>query len=155
MSEGGAGGLQGLTPMLFMEDAAAAVDWYAGTLGARERMRMPGPGGVGVLLAELDLAGAILMVSDADPDAGTVAPAGAGVSHAIYLYVGDVDAVYRTALAAGATGIAAPEDRFWGDRVARIRDPFGHVWILARRVRDMTADELAAEARAFIAGSPG
>jgi len=43
----------------------------------------------------------------------------------------DVDASVERAVAAGATLIHGPEDMFWGDRYARLSDPFGHQWSLA------------------------
>jgi PhnB protein len=60
----------------------------------------------------------------------------------IHVYVDDVDAVYQRALSAGATSQRAPEDQFYGDRSAQIRDPFGHSWFLATRIEEMSAGEM-------------
>jgi PhnB protein len=60
----------------------------------------------------------------------------------IHVYLDDVDAIYQRALAAGATSQRAPEDQFYGDRIAQIRDPFGHSWFLATRVEEVSADEM-------------
>ena len=43
----------------------------------------------------------------------------------------DVDASVERAVAAGATLLHGPEDMFWGDRYARLVDPYGHHWSLA------------------------
>ena len=50
--------------------------------------------------------------------------------------------VYQRAFAAGATPQRAPEDQFYGDRNAQIRDPFGHSWFLATRIEEVSADEM-------------
>ncbi len=50
---------------------------------------------------------------------------------AFYLYVPDVDALYQQALAAGAESLSPPADQPYGDRVGRIRDPWGNTWHIA------------------------
>jgi PhnB protein len=54
-----------------------------------------------------------------------------------YLYVPDVDAVYRTALAAGAKSLNEPADQPYGDRVGAVTDVFGNQWWIATHVKDM------------------
>ena len=54
---------------------------------------------------------------------------------AIYLYVGDVDAVYEQALEAGGTSMLAPVDQPFGDRNAWIKDPFDNVWYIAAPIK--------------------
>jgi len=58
----------------------------------------------------------------------------------IYLYAPDVDAVYARALEHGATSLMAPDNQFYGDRSAGVRDPQGNVWWLATHVEDMTLE---------------
>jgi len=50
---------------------------------------------------------------------------------AIYLYVEDVDATYKQALAAGATSALEPTTQPYGDRNAWVNDEFGNVWYLS------------------------
>jgi uncharacterized glyoxalase superfamily protein PhnB len=50
---------------------------------------------------------------------------------AIYLYVEDVDATYKQALAAGATSALEPVDQPYGERHAWVNDEFGNVWYLS------------------------
>jgi PhnB protein len=52
---------------------------------------------------------------------------------------------------AGATIISEPEDQFWGDRQALVTDPFGHVWLVATRVEDLTPEEIGARGREVFA----
>lgn len=49
----------------------------------------------------------------------------------LHLYVDDADAVYRRAVAAGATSVEAPSDMPYGDRRAMVRDPWGNDWQIA------------------------
>jgi PhnB protein len=60
------------------------------------------------------------------------------------LYVDDADAVHRRALAAGASSVTRVTELFWGDRVGRVRDPFGNVWWLQSRATDVPEQELDA-----------
>jgi PhnB protein len=54
-----------------------------------------------------------------------------------YLYVPDVDAVYRTALAAGAKSIKEPAEQPYGDRVGAVTDIFGNQWWISTHVKDV------------------
>ncbi len=56
--------------------------------------------------------------------------------------VKDVDALFARAVAAGAEVVIELADQFWGDRYARLRDPFGHEWSLASRIEDLSPDEI-------------
>lgn len=69
-----------------------------------------------------------------------------GTTVAIHLYVDDCDGMVGRMVNAGAELLAAPEDMFWGDRFARVRDPFGHESGINQVVRVLTAEEIHAEA---------
>lgn len=49
----------------------------------------------------------------------------------LYIYVRDADAVYRRAVAAGATSLEKPADMPYGDRRAMVRDAWGNTWQIA------------------------
>ena len=49
-------------------------------------------------------------------EAGELPPEHSPTSASVYVYVEDVDTVYRCALEAGAESIAAPEDKPYGER---------------------------------------
>jgi PhnB protein len=55
----------------------------------------------------------------------------------LHLYVPDADAVYRQALAAGATSVREPVDEPYGDRMAGVRDAFGNVWWIATHIKNV------------------
>lgn len=128
-------GYTAITPYLIVENAADLVDFLTNAFGAVERMRLAMPGG-GIGHAEVEIDGAVLMLSDAAPPEF---PAGASKLH---LYVEDVDGAYAQALSAGATSVAEPADQFYGDRAARVVDPCGNHWTIASHVEDVDMDEV-------------
>jgi uncharacterized glyoxalase superfamily protein PhnB len=119
-----------LVPYLAVRDARAAIDWYTDVFGARavsDPIVMP-DGRIGH--AELDLGGAQLFLSDAHPEIGVVAPDPAGgASVTLHLDVEDADEATDRAREASARVEREPSDNPYG-RVAVIRDPFGHRWML-------------------------
>jgi PhnB protein len=132
-----------VTPYLCVVGAAGAIDFYCEVLGAKERMRMPGPGGK-IAHAELQMGDSVIMLSDEYPEMGARGPkAIGGTPVTISVYVEDVDAVFNRAVSAGAKALRPPEDQFYGDRAAQIEDPFGHRWSVATHVEDVPPDEMA------------
>ena len=119
---------QALTPMLAVRDAAAAIDFYKTALGAKEvGDRHVWEGKIGH--AELQIGGARVMLAD-EFDGHNHSPAQLGGTAVIlHLLVADCDRSTAAAAAAGAEVIREPQDAPYG-RVCKLRDPFGHVWML-------------------------
>jgi PhnB protein len=134
-----------LTPYLSVRGGVQALDWYKKAFGAKERMRMPGPDGK-IGHAELQFGDCVLMLSDEFPGMNTSPATLNGTTCSLLLYVKDVDAAYKKAVDAGAAAKAPPENKFYGDRMAVIADPFGHVWCLATHVEDVPPKEMAKRA---------
>ena len=129
-------------PYLAVDGAAEALEFYTKVLGAKERMRMPGPDGK-VGHAELEIGDAVIMLADEYPDMGVRSPKAIGGSPVtIYVYVDDVDSVFDAAISAGATELGAVEDRFYGDRSGQFEDPFGHRWGVSTHVEDVPPEEM-------------
>jgi PhnB protein len=130
------------THALVVDDAAKALDFYSKALGAKERNRMPGPGGK-VWHAEIEIGDSVIMISDEFPDSQMRSPKSLkGTSAAVWLYVPDVDVAFKQAVAAGAKSIREPTTMFWGDRFGSIVDPFGHSWSIATHVEDVPLAEM-------------
>jgi PhnB protein len=141
-----------VTPYLIVDGAARAIEFYQRVFGAAERMRMPGPGGK-VGHAELTIGDAMIMLADEHPEMGARGPRALGGSPVSFvLYVEDVDAMVRAAVAAGSRLLRPVEDKFYGDRSGTIEDPFGHHWHLSTHVEDVPPDELARRAAALSTG---
>jgi uncharacterized glyoxalase superfamily protein PhnB len=62
-----------------------------------------------------------------------------------------VDASFERAVTAGAKVEMPIAEMFWGDRYGKVRDPFGMVWGLATRTKELSADEIARAGREWMA----
>ena len=72
-----------------------------------------------------------------------------------YIYVEDVDAAVKRAVAAGAKSLMPVSDMFWGDRIGGVEDPFGQKWTLATHKEDLTQAEMEKRGQAFYAQMAG
>lgn len=129
-------------PDLRVDDAARAIDFYTRAFGARESFRLTESSGR-VGHAELKLGAATLMLASENPGASVRSPTAlGGTTVAIRLHVADVDRLFTTAVAAGASVVRPLADQFYGERSGTIRDPFGHEWILGGHVEDVSTAEM-------------
>ncbi len=135
--------MRGITPYLQVTNTAEAIAWYEQVFGAKEvRARLVAPDGT-CMNAEIEIEGTRLMLSDEMPDIGSTSPASLeGTSVVLDLHVADSDVVFQKALDAGAEEIYPLADQFYGDRAGRVRDPFGHHWIIATRLREIPEEEM-------------
>ncbi len=86
---------------------------------------MPGPQGK-LIHALIRIGDSAVMLVDEFPDWGSFGPKSLkGSPVTIHLYVEDVDAIVKHAVAAGAKITMPLEDTFWGDRYCKPEDPFG------------------------------
>src|SRR6202521_992951 len=91
-------------PYLAIDGAGAAITFYQQAFGATELMRIGGPDGK-VGHAEIQIGDSRIMISDEYPGMGVRGPRTLGGSPvSILLYVEDVDAVVKRAVAAGGEG---------------------------------------------------
>lgn len=138
-------GFHTLQPYLIVRDAAAASEFYQAMFEGEERIRLPTPDG-GIGHCEVQVGDSALLLADEYPDMGYKAPPTlGGTPVTIHAYVDDVDSVTARAEDLGATVLDQPDDRFYGDRSSRVEDPFGHVWIISTRIKEMSEEELLAE----------
>jgi PhnB protein len=141
-----------VTPYLHVDGAAEAIEFYSKVLGAKERMRMPGPDGK-LGHAELELGESVIMLADEHAELGALSPKSVGGSPVtVHVYVDDVDAVFQAAVAAGATAAREVEDQFYGDRSGQFVDPFGHHWSIATHVEDVPPEEMERRAATAMSG---
>ena len=135
-------GYSAVTPYLIVADCGRALDFYKKAFGARELLRMAGPGGK-VGHAEIEIGGSKLMMADEFPEMDCKGPKAYGGSPvSIHLYVTDVDGTAKQAVAAGAKVKRPVEDQFYGDRLGTLEDPFGHTWHVATHKEDLSDDEM-------------
>ncbi len=123
-----------VTPEICVDGAAEAIAFYASAFGAEEVARQAIDDGR-IIHAEVSFDGFVVFVTDDFPEMhggkGTSPTAIGGTPVCLHRDVPDVDSAVDRAVAAGATLLHGPEDMFWGDRYARLVDPFGHQWSLA------------------------
>ena len=131
-------GYHTVTPYLYIKGAGKAIEFYKKAFGAKETVRMDGPDGT-VGHAEILIGDSLIMLADAPP---TAADTRNGVTSSIVLYVNDADSTFKQAMDAGATQVQAMEDKFYGDRMGSVRDPFGHEWSIGTHIEDVTPDEM-------------
>jgi PhnB protein len=146
-------GYHSVTPYLSIKGGAAAIDFYKKAFGAKEIMRMPGPGGK-IGHAEIQIGDSRVMLADEHPEIGFVGPESrGGTTVTLHVYVPNVDKTVERAVAAGARLERPVEDQFYGDRLGTLEDPFGHVWHFATHKKDMSMAELRKGAQAKVEAS--
>lgn len=119
-----------LAPRLVVTAADDALRFYESTLGATLGERFADDDGT-VVHAELEIGGlACSLTESSDYNAG---PDELGGSPVLFgLEHDDVDTVWRRMLDAGSTVVFDLDDRGYGRYEGRLRDPFGHLWIIGR-----------------------
>jgi PhnB protein len=125
-------------PWVISRDTDAEIEFLAAAFGARETpgSRMLGPDGrIGHV--EVEIGDAVLLLFDS-ADQWPATPA-----H-LRVYVADVRTAFDRAVAAGARAVTEPTELAFGERVARVRDPQGHLWWLHERFADVDAADLGA-----------
>lgn len=134
----------------FNGNCADAVAFYQTAFGAELAAPVvPGPEGKGVMHAMLRIGDSQIMMADSWPGQYERGPAEAATASP-FLYVEDVDAAFDQAVKEGCDTMEAPTDMFWGDRMAKVKDPFGHVWALATHKWIYSAEEIAAGQDAWL-----
>ena len=130
-----------IIPRLVCRDPASAIDFCVQTFEAVELNRRPGPDG-STAHALLKIGPEMIMIEAEWPTLPSRAPATDGTSPVvIFVYVSDVDKTVDRATGAGAKVLVPLQNQFWGDRIAWLMDLSGHVWTVATRIEDTTAQE--------------
>jgi uncharacterized glyoxalase superfamily protein PhnB/uncharacterized protein YndB with AHSA1/START domain len=138
-----------VTPYLCVRNAIKALEFYKKAFGAVETTRFVMPDGR-LGHAEIRVGDSLIMMADEFPEFGGKSPEALGGSAVgLYLYVENVDAFFKKALAAGAKEREPVEDQFYGDRSGRLEDPFGHTWWVATHKEDVPQEELYKRMRAM------
>jgi PhnB protein len=123
-----------LYPFLAVQDVDAAVSFYVQAFGASEegeRVRVPDGSQVSILT----IGGHRFGVATEAPDLGTPSPESIKATTVrISLEVDDPDAVAAQAIRAGAVEMFAVADQPYGYRQGRVVDPFGHHWLIGRKL---------------------
>jgi len=119
-----------MLPRLIVSDPDHASAFYREALGAEEVFRAPGDDGRPIVV-EHRLGESSFRVSPAVAAWGWLAPCDSGGSAVLLeIEVDGPDEVGERMTAHGAEVVVTIENRPYGKRSGRIRDPFGHLWII-------------------------
>ncbi len=119
-------GYTSVAPYLIVDDAARTIDFLAAAFDAETLRRFDAPEG-GIMHAEVRIDDTVLMIADS-------APGWPAVPAHVHVYVDDVDATYRRALAAGAISLQEPVKKDDEDKRGGVRDAGGVTWWIATRI---------------------
>jgi PhnB protein len=136
-------GYHTVTPYLIIGGANKVIEFLKRTFDAKELERMETPDGR-VMHAEIIVGDSRIMVGEPGGNYQAM-PAG------LYVYVSDVDAVYRKAIEAGGTSLSEPADQFYGDRNGGVKDPAGNIWWIATHKEDVAPEEMRRRMQAAMA----
>ena len=135
-----------ISPCIVYRDPARAIDWLCEAFGFEVRLKVEGEGGI-LVHSELTFGDGLLMVSDERSMASkgwghhkSPKSIGGVVTGSYMVYVDDVVAHCERARKAGATIVTEPKitdygEEYWSDRAYEARDPEGHTWYFAERLR--------------------
>lgn len=127
---------------LIVKDAEKAFRFYNSAFRAELTMKLVDPSGK-LVHAEMRIDDVIIFISEEMPEIGNLSPATTGSTGAVFqIYTGDAEGMFEAAILAGAEEVYPIKEQFYGDRTGRVKDPFGHHWIIATHVEDVPPKEL-------------
>lgn len=125
-------GYHTVTPYIVVAGVAKLIEFVKQVFDAKEVFVSRRPDGT-VQHAEVKIGDSIVMMGES-PEKQFPAM--------LHLYMEDVDAVYRRAIAAGAKSVREPADQPYGDRTGGVEDAFGNQWWIAVHFEDVSSEEL-------------
>ncbi len=133
-------GYHAVTPWIIAKGAAELLDFMQEAFDAKEKpaSRLTNEDGT-IAHVEVEIGDSVVLAFDAKPDWPET-------PSFLRLYVKDGDATFERALAAGATRVTEMTNLPFGDRVGRVRDPWGNVWWIHQHLEDVTDKQLAERA---------
>ncbi|MFI6301711.1 VOC family protein [Amycolatopsis thailandensis] len=121
---------------LAYRDAPKALRWLESAFGFETVMEFPDDKGL-ILHSELRLGGASIIVFSAEEDYDRATRKGETVGHGLYVSLPTqeaVDAVFASAVEAGATTVWKPENTEWGNYRFRVDDLEGYEWTFGTHI---------------------
>jgi PhnB protein len=134
-------GFHSVTPYLTVNGAAKLLDFLKQAFGAEEIGRYAEPGG--------RIAHACVRIGDSMVEMSDCTAEWPATPCSLHFYVPDVDAVYRRAVQAGGVSLREPENQFYGERSAGVKDPCGNKWFIGTTIEALSKDEIDKRAAAM------
>jgi PhnB protein len=141
-------GYRTCTTSLAVGDVDAALTFYAKAFDAEVTAK---DSEENTQFATLKIGNSMLFVTQGWQATGHLPLAGV-VSNPVsqHMYVDNIEAMLENAVKAGAIQISELQDTYWGEKCATIRDPFGHIWTIAKRIEQLSAGDLEKRRTAFL-----
>ncbi len=137
-------GMNSLTTYLwFNGNGLKALDFYQKHFGMRQtRPAITSENQKSLMHVMVEFEGSNLMMADSFNNSNEMGPKD-HTTASVWVYTNDCDALYKTAIEAGCISLMELTDTFWGDRMGKLKDPFGHCWTIATHKTDLSKEELA------------
>jgi PhnB protein len=121
-------------PELYIPNNIRDVSFYPKAFGAVELRRFSNADG-SVHVSEFSIDGAIFHLHEVTSRPGLFDPqVHQGTTVIVGMFVDDVDETMHRAEVAGATVISPPQDFDYGYRQGLLKDPFGHRWMIQKKI---------------------
>jgi PhnB protein len=131
------------TELYYNGNCLQAIEFYKKAFGATTIGEIAkGPDGKSVMHAMLKIGDSNIMLADAWPGNWETGPKNTATA-GLFLYVEDCDKLYNQAVKAGCIVVNEMMDAFWGDRMGKVKDPFGHCWSIASLKWILTPEEIS------------
>ena len=131
-----------LAPAFAVNDAAKAIEFYKAAFGAEERFRLIDPANQKIGHAEITINGSLVMLADEYPAYNKTPQSLGGTTVKLSLMSTNVDVDFERAVKAGAEVVVPLSNQFYGHRCGRLRDPFGHEWMISEEVEKVSPQEM-------------
>lgn len=138
----------------FNGNCADAIELYQRAFDAEIIDSVPGPHGKGIMHAMIKIGDSTIMLADAWPGMWEQGPT-TGATAGLVFYTDDCDAAFERAVQNGCKILSPMDDMFWGDRMGKLKDPFGHAWAIATHKLVLTPEELQAAQADWLASMKG
>jgi uncharacterized glyoxalase superfamily protein PhnB len=134
MSSHAPAGYTSVAPWIVTPDTARLLEFITTAFGGEELARIPlEDGSIGH--AEIRVGDTVVLAFDQRPDWPSL-------PSLVRVFVADADETITRAVAAGAEVVTKPLTQAWGQRVGRVRDPFGNIWWVCAVVEEVSPAEM-------------
>lgn len=131
-----------LSPSLVVHDGAAAIEFYTKAFGAEELYRLVDPQNGKIGHAEIMIRGVLVTLGSEYPEMNKSPKTLGGTAVSLSLMTADAKTDFERAVAAGAEVVRPLAEQFYGYLGGRVRDPFGHEWIIAQELEKLSPEEM-------------
>ena len=123
-----------ICPFIMVDDIDRQIDFLQSVFSAEVKGNLKNAEGVSVH-AEVIIGNSIIMLGRGSSGL----PAQPSMN---YVYVTEVNTVYKKALELGAVSLYEPDDKFYGIREAGFKDLHNNTWFIAQYLKEVSAEEI-------------